>query len=83
MAGAMDQKLPKIRDEERESKVRYGKNFKQGKGNLKGQSHVSGSVMKWPSEPGSGSVIMCQYYKSVPIWHYILSKTYGTLKMSR
>jgi hypothetical protein len=43
MAGAMDQKLPKIRDEERESKVSNGKNFKQGKGNLKGQCLGSGS----------------------------------------
>jgi hypothetical protein len=45
MAGAMDQKLPKIRDEERESKVSNGKYFKQGKGNLKGQCFGSGSVV--------------------------------------
>jgi hypothetical protein len=36
MAGAMDQKLPKIRDEERESKVSNGKNLKKGKGILMG-----------------------------------------------
>jgi hypothetical protein len=42
MAGAMDQKLPKIRDEERESKVSNGKIFKLEKGNLKGQCLGSG-----------------------------------------
>jgi hypothetical protein len=39
----MDQKLPKIRDEERESKVRNRKNFKQRKGNPQGQCLGSGS----------------------------------------